>query len=353
MNILVTGGCGFIGSQMVRYLLEGTTHLVVNVDSLSYAGTKANLSSVAGYRRYHFYHNDICDQEGMLRILRRHAINAVMHFAAETHVDRSIKASDPFIQTNVVGTQKLLEAVRIYLTDTDTVCARSDFRWLQVSTDEVFGDRGSEERASKESDGYAPSSPYSASKAAADHIVRAYERTHRIPSIITYACNNYGPNQYPEKLIPLTVDRVLCGQTVPVYGSGDQVREWIYVEDHVRGLYAALTQGRVGESYNLGSGVRLQNLELVLAICDLLDVFASKNGIGLSEKCARSLIQHVPDRLGHDSRYAIDSSKARAELDWKPLDSFEEALKRTVIGLAEKFTWESSGNPIAKTRAYA
>ena len=336
MNILVTGGCGFIGSRMIRYLLDQTPHSVVNVDSLTYAGSMANVKSVQTHPRYSFYHVNICEEEAVLTILKRHRIDCVMHLAAETHVDRSIISSDPFIQSNVVGTQRLLEAARRYLDLPETTVTKSQFRWLQVSTDEVFGDRGANSLPSLETDPYMPSSPYSASKASADHLVRAYERTHGIQAVITYATNNFGPSQHPEKLIPLTVQRAMSGQIIPIYGSGEQIREWIHVDDHVEGLFAALTAGIPGQSYNLGSGERVTNLEIVETICEVLDQWRA-DWPCQAESSTRGLIRHVPDRLGHDTRYALDSSKAAAALNWRASRSLLEGLRETIVEIANNY----------------
>jgi len=336
MNILVTGGCGFIGSRMIHYLIHETSHQVINVDSLTYAGSLQNVKSIQSHSRYQFYRKDIRDAKAMLGVLQDHAIDAVLHFAAETHVDRSIASGPAFIETNVVGTQTLLEAVKKYLQERGSSRSGEDFRWLQVSTDEVFGDRGADGRPSVEGDPYSPSSPYSASKAAADHLVRAYERTYGIPSIITYASNNYGPDQHPEKLIPLTVERSLAGKAIPIYGGGKQVREWIYVEDHVLGIYKALVSGSPGQSYNLGSGNQMTNIDLVQRICRILDELDIEGDIGRTLGSYADLIAHVDDRPGHDFRYAIDSTKAKRELDWEATTAFQFGLKQTAFELVKR-----------------
>ena len=329
MNILVTGGCGFIGSQMVRYLLEETTNLVVNVDSLSYAGTKANLSSVAGYQRYRFYQNDVCDQEAMLRILRKHAINVVMHFAAETHVDRSIINPRVFLQTNVRGTFNLLDSAKNYWFKQGKP---ENFRFHHVSTDEVFGSLG-EDGYFSENTAYNPQNPYSASKASSDHLVRAWSHTYGLPISISNCSNNYGPFQFPEKLIPLMVINALNGEKLPVYGDGSNVRDWLYVEDHADAILTILKYGLPGRSYNIGCNNEISNMDLIKKICIIL------NQIKPNEFAYESLINLVTDRPGHDFRYAIDPTRLNSELNWRPSFSFEESLTKTIKWYIDNQDW--------------
>lgn len=351
MNILVTGGCGFIGSAVVRQLIRDTEHCVVNVDKLTYAADLLSVAEVSQSGRYVLERADICDKSALEAIFARYQPDAVMHLAAETHVDRSISGADAFIQTNIVGTYILLEVAREYWQQLEDE-RKNTFRFHHVSTDEVFGDladvskhssEASNSRSSSsdrcdgftESSAYAPSSPYSASKASSDHLVRAWYRTYGLPVVISNCSNNYGPFQYPEKLIPLVINNALAGKALPVYGRGDQCRDWLYVKDHAHALYAVLTRGRPGETYNIGGGAEKQNLQVVEAICALLEEFAPIKPRDIQRYA--SLITHVEDRPGHDVRYAIDASKITSELGWMPQETFESGLRKTVAWYVQHF----------------
>jgi dTDP-glucose 4,6-dehydratase len=330
-TLLVTGGAGFIGSAVVRHLVEDTEATVVTVDTLTYAGHRENLAPVAENSRHHFEQEDITDAPAMHRLFREYAPDGVLHLAAESHVDRSIDGPAAFVQTNVVGTQVLLEAARTYWEEQGQP---EDFRFLHVSTDEVYGELGETGKFTEETP-YDPSSPYSASKAGADHLVRAWHRTYDLPVLITNCSNNYGPYQHPEKLIPVVILNALDGEPLPVYGTGENVRDWLYVKDHVRALLRVLHGGRVGETYNVGGDCEKQNIAVVRQICDILD-----------EKCPdalngshHDLITFVEDRPGHDWRYAIDASKIETDLGWAPEVSFEEGLRRTVDWYVEHRDW--------------
>jgi dTDP-glucose 4,6-dehydratase len=330
-SILVTGGAGFIGSALVRHLLAGTEHRVVNVDSLTYAGNLDSLAPVLPHPRHVLERVDIRDADEVARVFAEHRPDAVMHLAAESHVDRSIEGAAPFIQTNVVGTYVLLEAARRHR-DSLAGEERERFRFLHVSTDEVFGSLG-EEGKFTEATPYSPNSPYSASKASSDHLARAWHHTYGLPVVVTNCSNNYGPYQFPEKLIPVAVLSALAGRPIPVYGTGGNVRDWLYVEDHVRALLAVLERGRPGETYNVGGGSERSNLQVVRAICALLDELAP--GAAPYE----SLITFVQDRPGHDWRYAVDTAKISAELGWAPAETFESGLRRTVAWYLENGEW--------------
>lgn len=341
MKILVTGGAGFIGSAVIRHLVQYTPHEVVNLDKLTYAGHLASLREVEASDRYRFEQVDITDPRGVTRVLDEHRPDAVMHLAAETHVDRSIDGPDDFIQANIVGTFNLLERVRAYLA-TLPESKRSAFRFHHVSTDEVYGDLPHPDDRSAvssrlpkftEETAYAPSSPYSASKAASDHLVRAWGRTYDIPVLVTNCSNNYGPYQLPEKLIPLVILNGLEGRPLPVYGEGDQIRDWLYVEDHARGLVRVLESGRVGRTYNIGGHNERRNVEIVNRICDLLDELAP------ADYSRHELITHVADRPGHDRRYAIDARRMATELDWQPRETVESGLRKTVQWYLDNQHW--------------
>jgi dTDP-glucose 4,6-dehydratase len=328
MHLLVTGGCGFIGSNFVRQrLLESGSPLrrLVNLDLLTYAGNPANLADLAGDPRYVFVRGDIGDEALVARLLTEHAIDAVANFAAESHVDRSIDSPEPFIQTNVVGTLRLLNAVRRHWAALPEP-RQSAFRFLHVSTDEVYGTLGPQDPAFTEETPFAPNSPYAASKAASDHLVRAFQHTYHLPTLTTNCSNNYGPFHFPEKLIPLVILNALDGKPLPVYGDGQQVRDWLYVEDHASGIWDVLRRGRIGETYNIGGLNEKPNLDVVREICALLDAKAPRaDGRKYAEQ-----ITFVADRPGHDRRYAIDCAKIQRELGWRPQESFTTGLAKTV-----------------------
>ena len=330
-TIIVTGGAGFIGCNFVRHLLAHTEERVVVLDKLTYAGHLASLADVASHPRYEFVEGDIADRPGVRGVMERYRPAAIVNFAAETHVDRSIDDPAAFVRTNVLGTFELLEAARVYLRDEPAQAA--GFRFLHVSTDEVYGTLGPE-GAFSEATPYAPNSPYAASKAGADHLVRAYHETYRLPVLLTNCSNNYGPYQFPEKLIPLMILNAVDGHDLPIYGDGGNVRDWLYVEDHCEGLLLALRKGQAGGKYNIGGGNERTNLEVVDALCAALDeelpprANTAMSARGLSSYAA--LKSFVPDRPGHDRRYAIDATRARADLGWRPGHAFEDGLRATV-----------------------
>ncbi|MEE2023006.1 dTDP-glucose 4,6-dehydratase [Alkalimonas mucilaginosa] len=340
MRILVTGGAGFIGSALVRYLINDTTHQVLNVDKLTYAGNLMSLQQVADHPRYQFVRADICDQAMMQQLLQQFQPDIIMHLAAESHVDRSIDGPAAFIQTNIVGTYSLLEASRQYWQNLPLE-KRQSFRFHHISTDEVYGDLAGTDALFTETTPYAPSSPYSASKASSDHLVRAWQRTYGLPCVISNCSNNYGPYHFPEKLIPLTILNALAGKPIPVYGNGQQIRDWLYVEDHARALLCVATQGQVGETYNIGGHNEKQNIEVVRSICTILEELAPIQHSKLNIQHYESLLTFVTDRPGHDLRYAIDASKIERELGWVPQETFETGLRKTVQWyLARRDWWE-------------
>jgi len=338
MNILVTGGCGFIGSNFIRQRLldpdRQQVSLLVNLDKLTYAGNPANLSDLEQDPRYVFVQGDIADEALVLKLLEQHQIQAVLNFAAESHVDRSIDSPEPFVQTNVVGTLRLLNAARRYWNGLEGQ-RREEFRFLHVSTDEVYGTLGPHDPAFTETTPYAPNSPYAASKAASDHLVRASFHTYGLPVVTTNCSNNYGPYHFPEKLIPLMILNALEGKNLPVYGDGQQIRDWLYVEDHVSALWLVLQKGRVGETYNIGGLNELPNLEIVHRICDLLDRKKPRE----DGQSRRVQITHVEDRPGHDRRYAMDCGKLQAELGWKPKEDFASGIEKTVDWYLQHPAW--------------
>ncbi|HEY3935334.1 MAG TPA: dTDP-glucose 4,6-dehydratase [Gemmatimonadales bacterium] len=329
---LVTGGAGFIGSALVRQLIADTDHRVVTADKLTYAGNLESLGPALDDPRHHFARVDICDSAALRGLFSIHRPDAVFHLAAESHVDRSIDGPAPFIQTNVVGTATLLEESLAFWGSLEGP-ARESFRVVHVSTDEVFGSLGPDGSFTEETP-YDPSSPYSASKAASDHLARAWQRTYRLPVVITNCSNNYGPYQFPEKLIPLTIEKALRGEPLPVYGRGEHVRDWLHVDDHVRALQLAITLGSPGRTYGVGGRSERRNLEVVEAICDLLDELRP-DPMGPH----RRLIAFVTDRPGHDLRYAIDPSRATRELDWHPRETFESGLRHTVQWYLDHRPW--------------
>lgn len=336
MKILVTGGAGFIGSAVIRHIISNTRHSVINADKLTYAGNLKSLDSVASSDRYDFQKLDICNSIAVDRLFEVHRPDAVMHLAAESHVDRSIDGPDEFIQTNIIGTYTLLEAARRNWLESPRTDGRV-FRFHHISTDEVYGDLEGTEDLFREDTSYAPSSPYSASKAGSDHLVRAWGRTYGLPVVITNCSNNYGPNQFPEKLIPLTIVNALRGLPLPVYGNGSQVRDWLYVDDHARALLKVLTEGNNGQTYNIGGHNEKQNLDVVRKICQLLDELLPSTHDGISRY--EELISFVDDRPGHDLRYAIDASKVERELGWRPAETFETGLRKTVEWYLNNESW--------------
>nr|WP_218627077.1 dTDP-glucose 4,6-dehydratase [Sodalis sp. dw_96] len=326
-RILVTGGAGFIGSALVRYIISSTPDDVLVADKLTYAGNLDSLASVSGDERYHFQRLDICDGPAVDRLLQAYRPDLIMHLAAESHVDRSIDGPAEFIRTNIDGTYILLEAALRYWRSLDRV-KQSAFRLHHISTDEVYGDLGSSKGLFSEISPYAPSSPYSASKAAGDHLVRAWLRTYGLPTLITNCSNNYGPYQFPEKLIPLVILNALAGKPLPVYGDGGQIRDWLYVEDHAQALYRVAQVGKIGDTYNIGGHNQRKNIDVVASICEILEECAVAKPAGVAH--FRDLIQFVADRPGHDRRYAIDAGKIERELGWHPQETFDSGLRKTV-----------------------
>ena len=333
-TIMVTGGAGFIGSAVIRYLINDTQHIVINVDKLTYAGNLESLASIESNARYYFEHVDICAADALHQVFVKHQPDVVMHLAAESHVDRSIDGPADFIQTNIVGTFTLLEAARTFWR-TLSGDRQKQFRFHHISTDEVYGDLGNTGGLFTEDTLYDPSSPYSASKASSDHLVRAWHRTYGLPVVVTNCSNNYGPYHFPEKLIPLVILNALEGKPLPVYGDGSQVRDWLYVEDHARALVKVATEGVIGETYNIGGHNEKTNLEVVQEICVLLDEISPReDGVSYQKQ-----ITFVQDRPGHDLRYAIDASKIERVLGWKPQETFETGLRKTVEWYLVNLDW--------------
>lgn len=333
-TFLVTGGAGFIGSAVIRELIRNTEHKVVNVDKLTYAGNLESLTSVSGDSRYHFEKVDICDATEIERLFEQYQPDVVMHLAAESHVDRSIDGPAEFINTNIVGTYTLLEAARKYWQEQGKP---EGFRFHHISTDEVYGDLHGSDDLFTETTPYAPSSPYSASKASSDHLVRAWYRTYDLPTVLTNCSNNYGPYHFPEKLIPLMILNALDGKPLPVYGDGSQIRDWLYVEDHARALLKVATEGKVGETYNIGGHNEKKNIDVVELICELLEELVPEKPASVMSYT--DLITFVADRPGHDLRYAIDASKIEKELGWVPAETFESGMRKTVQWYLDNKSW--------------
>ena len=336
MKFLITGGAGFIGSAVIRNIINNTSHSVLNMDKLTYAGNLESLADVSGSRRYEFVRGDVCDRALLGNIFGRFKPDIVMHLAAESHVDRSIDGPGEFIQTNIVGTYALLEEARNYWSSLNDK-KKQNFRFHHVSTDEVYGDLEVDEGLFTEETSYAPSSPYSASKASSDHLVRAWHRTYKLPILITNCSNNYGPYQFPEKLIPLIILNALEGKDLPIYGNGKQIRDWLYVDDHARALLHAALYGEVGETYNIGGHNEMKNIDVVKTVCSILDEL-SPSKIDDIDKYEQ-LIVYVTDRAGHDIRYAIDATKIANELSWTPDETFATGIRKTVEWYLENSVW--------------
>lgn len=335
MRFLITGGAGFIGSAVIRFLIEQTNHQIINVDKLTYAGNLESLAEVSGSERYHFEQVDICDSKAIEWLFNEFCPDVVMHLAAESHVDRSISGPADFIHTNITGTYVMLEAARQYWSNLGDD-KKEHFRFHHISTDEVYGSLDDSGLFTEET-AYDPSSPYSASKASSDHLVRAWNRTYGLPVLLTNCSNNYGPYQFPEKLIPVVILNALKGEPLPIYGKGNQVRDWLHVEDHARALYQVVIKGVVGQTYNIGGHNEKTNLEVVKAICAILDEVRTEHPADINQY--EDLITYVQDRPGHDQRYAIDASKIQKELGWAPLETFETGIRKTVMWYLENNKW--------------
>jgi dTDP-glucose 4,6-dehydratase len=338
-TILVTGGAGFIGSELIRHLLSSSNHRVVNVDKLTYSGNLESLESINNSKRYHFEQIDICDEIEFKRVLIEKMPDTIIHLAAESHVDRSIDGPKEFILTNIVGTYTILEQSNQYWQSLQGE-KKDNFRLLHVSTDEVYGDLNGTDDYFSEDTSYDPSSPYSASKASSDHLVRAWHRTYNLPVLITNCSNNYGPYQFPEKLIPHIILNAIAGKELPVYGDGKQIRDWLFVNDHVRALITVAISGDIGETYNIGGNNEIQNIDVVKRICELLDDLIPEKLNGLSS--FSDLITYVQDRPGHDVRYAIDASKIKNNLGWKPKEDFFSGIRKTVEWYLENLSWSEN-----------
>jgi len=333
-NILITGGCGFIGSTLVKHILLNTEHNVINIDKLTYAGVGENLKDFEKNSNYFFEKADICNFEIMTNIFSKYTPDTIIHLAAESHVDRSIDGPDNFIQTNIIGTFTLLEVSRNYF---NNLSNKKKFRFHHVSTDEVYGDLDNSDKPFTESNPYEPSSPYSASKASSDHLVRAWNRTYQLPVVITNCSNNYGPYQFPEKLVPLVILNAIELKKIPIYGNGLQIRDWLFVDDHANALLTVAENGNIGETYNIGGNNEYTNLQVVNLICKILDEIKPLKSNKISKYS--DLITFVQDRAGHDNRYAIDSSKIQSMLDWKPLQTFESGLRKTIHWYLNNIEW--------------
>ena len=338
-TILVTGGAGFIGSELVRYLVNSTTHIVINVDKLTYSGNLQSLESINNSKRYHFEQIDICDEIEFQRVLSENEPDIIIHLAAESHVDRSIDGPKDFIHTNIVGTYNILEQSKQYWQSLKGE-KKDHFRFLHVSTDEVYGDLDGTDDYFSEETSYNPSSPYSASKASSDHLVRAWHRTYNLPVLITNCSNNYGPYQFPEKLIPHIILNAISAKELPVYGDGKQIRDWLFVNDHVQALMTVALNGAVGETYNIGGNNEIQNIDVVKIICEILDELVPDKLNGLSSFI--ELIAYVQDRPGHDVRYAIDASKIKNDLGWEPKEDFLSGIKKTVQWYLDNLSWSEN-----------
>ena len=335
-TILITGGAGFIGSALIRYIIKDTKHIVVNVDKLAYSGNLQSLESIQENKNYSFEHVDICDSKELLRVFEQNQPDIIMHLAAESHVDRSIDDPSDFIKTNIVGTFTLLEHSKKYWAMLKGN-KKESFRFLYVSSDEVYGDLAGTSSFFLEDSAYRPSSPYSASKASSDHLVRAWHRTYGLPVLITHCSNNYGPYQFPEKLIPHVILNALSGKSLPIYGDGRQIRDWLYVDDHVSAIMKVALDAKIGETYNIGGNSELQNIEVVRKVCSILDELMPKKLNGMSS--FTDLITYVKDRPGHDVRYAINASKIKKELGWKPEEDFESGIRKTVQWYLNNKKW--------------
>jgi len=335
-KLLITGGAGFIGSSVIRHIINNTSHSLVNVDKLTYAGNLESLVSIEADERYIFEQVDICNANEIRRVINEHQPDIVMHLAAESHVDRSIDGPGDFIQTNIIGTYVMLEEARNYWLTLDSY-KKDNFRFHHVSTDEVYGDLEKTGELFTEKTSYAPSSPYSASKASSDHLVRAWQRTFNLPTLITNCSNNYGSYQFPEKLIPLIIVNALAGKNLPIYGDGKQIRDWLYVDDHARALLHVALHGKINETYNIGGHNELANIEVVKIICSILDKLVPSKFDGIIKY--EQLITHVGDRAGHDTRYAINATKIAKELNWTPDETFTTGIKKTIEWYLDNKSW--------------